>query len=216
MIGEDAATPLTPNLETLGRLEPGTQAKLYKVSLQAGHRLFYQSNTSSASGRWTLFDPTATTVAEANSQALNADLPPFTVSKTGTYWMSVEGLSGSSSAVDYSFNLYTQSKSTPATLTLNTSTLASIPAPGSAVVYQFTMAHAGIVAWDMESGASNSIRWTLSKADGTMLRQHLTSVEDGSLATQYLQAGSYTIAIESRGRVRSGLNVGTWCWPLSR
>ena len=101
LFGTETARPLTPGAETSGRLEPGTQASMYAVMLQAGDRFFVEAGPNNLNGQWTLFAPDATRVAGPVSLA--TDGPALTAARTGTYWLAVEGTAGSTRALDYAF-----------------------------------------------------------------------------------------------------------------
>ena len=98
LIGIEASVPLAANIATTGILPAGGQAALYSVNLEAGDRMYFQAASGNGAGTWTMFDPTASSVWGQNS--LQSDSGPFVAQRAGTYWMSVEGQSGATTALN--------------------------------------------------------------------------------------------------------------------
>ena len=196
LIGDQAATALEVNQSTSGTLQPGTQATLYSFSAQAGDRLYFQSDASTSSPRWTMFGPAANIVTGTNSWS---DGGAYVADRTGTYWLSIEGPSGVTSAVDYAFALY---RSTPSRTVLQPGETQHIDltVPGSAAYYDFTLTDTAQVAWDQLSASLSDVRWALTNAAGTQLGTGRLDAQDGSTAPMLLPAGSYSLRIEGESR----------------
>jgi hypothetical protein len=203
LLGEDAAVQLNPNSITQGTLNPSTQAQLYRLDVQAGDRLFLQSGSPSATGYWTLFDPTANVISGRNG--LNTDSGVITASKTGPYWLSIEGTPDATASLDYSFTLFRQ-HTRMIDLTLGQSYTTDLVEPGAATTYQFNIDQPQLVAWDQLTAGANDLRWTLLNENGVQVGSASTALEDGVLQPMLLQAGKYTLQIESLDRNFS--NVG--------
>lgn len=200
LIGEEAAVPLTPNTSISGTLEAGRQAHLYRVDLSAGDRLYFQSTSVAGGGAvWSLFDPQGGLVH--NRLNLNSDNGPFVAANTGTYWLSVEGSGSLSAATSYAFSLWRQPAAPVGTLVLNEPLVAKLEVPGAAQDYRFHLDQLALLAWDQLSAKRDSgIRWSVMRADGSVIATNTLATEDGSTNPMRLLAGDYVLRIESTGR----------------
>ncbi|HET7865596.1 MAG TPA: LEPR-XLL domain-containing protein, partial [Burkholderiaceae bacterium] len=198
LLGDQATTPLALNQPTTGTLQPGTQAALYSFTAQAGDRIYFQGDAGAANPAWTLFDPTARIVSGTNGWN---DGGPFTAERSGTYWLSIEGQSRATSAVDYGFSLF---RSTPAQtgLSFGQSYVAELASPGASASYSFTLDRTTQVAWDQLSASASGLDWVLFDGVGAQVQAGQLSTQDGVSSPMLLQAGSYTLRLQGQGRTQ--------------
>ena len=98
IFGESAALNLNLNETTDLKLTPSTQAVLYKVQLDQGDRLYFDSQTSAVT--WSMFDSNAKLIIDKSNLSKG-----FEATQSGAYWLSVEG-NNSQNSVNSSFTLY--------------------------------------------------------------------------------------------------------------
>ncbi len=197
-IGIEAALTLVPGTETSGQLPAGGHAALYRVDLAAGDRLYFQAGTASATGYFSRFDPGATRVWRQDS--LTSDRSAYTALRSGSYWMSVEGATGATTALDYAFTLHRSAARSQA-LVLGETQAVTLAAPGDAVSDSFTLDRSTQVQWDQLSPSASALRWVLLNSDTSS--QHgggLLGSQDGNSTPMTLAAGRYTLRVETDGR----------------
>ena len=197
LFGEASATPLTPNQPVTGVLPAGNQAALYAVTVQAGDRLFFQAGQSDPGVSWSLYDNHANVVA--GSSSVNYDRGYFVAATGGTYWLSVEGIAGSTATPSYGFTLFKQSPQV-SSLVLGQSAAAALNQPGAAAAYQFDVTQAGLLAWDQLSAGAYGVSWSIQNALGQTVGSGNTAYQDGSANPIAVQAGHYTLTLSSTDR----------------
>jgi hypothetical protein len=105
LVGIESAQAVVPGTAVTGTLAAGTQAALYSVALSAGDRLYLQAASPATGGSYTLFDPAANRVW--GQAGLGSDSGSvYTAGRSGTFWLSVEGASGATAALNYGFTLF--------------------------------------------------------------------------------------------------------------
>jgi len=149
-----SAQDLTLGSATAASLDQARGTALYHVALQAGDKLFLdgRSVTNGAIG-WRLVDPYGDLVA--SSSALANLIAPFTVSKSGSYLLLLEGDTANDSVqtVAYDFSL-NRVPDVASTLTVGNTTSGTITTAGQATVYTFTLATAARIVFDSQTNSA--------------------------------------------------------------
>ncbi len=198
LMGMEAAVPLTSGATVAGTLQPGAQGALYSFNAEAGDRLFLQAGSGNTGGTWTLFDPTANVAVSQRS--LTSDSGVYTAQRSGTYWLSVEGQSGATAALNYGFTTY-RNAARVAPLNLGQTYSVSLAAPGDAQTYTFDLDRTTQVMWDQLSAPINNAQWVLVNTDtGSTISSAVLDTQDGVSKPLNLAAGHYQLRLEAVGR----------------
>ncbi|MHC5540929.1 hypothetical protein ACYOEI_22130, partial [Singulisphaera rosea] len=193
-----AATPITPGTSNSGTLNPGTSTRLYQFSATAGSTIlvdftaFSTTDPIGYSGRWALYDSFDNLVVE---NVLTDDSGRWTVPRTGTYTLAVQGEIYSSGNASYTFNVRPVTDTTNA-LTLGTAVNGNIGSPGQGNDYTFTLATPTRLWLDSRTN-DGSMTWALKGPQGILVYATSLAQDDQNLGL--LPAGSYTFSIRGIG-----------------
>ena len=204
-----SAQTLSTNTQVSGTLDQASSTQLYQVSLSAGQKLYFGSQSPTGGYvNWRLLDPYGNAV---NSGGLGGGYAAFSVAATGTYWLALDGYiyNSPTATVGYQFQL-NQVPDLPATLSVGTAVNGSIPLAGQSAVYSFHLAAATQLAFDALSNR-NDMQWSLSGPRGQEVGSRTLAYSDGSSGQDILAlpAGDYTLTVQG-----SGAAIGNFAPPL--
>ncbi|HEY6816092.1 MAG TPA: CARDB domain-containing protein, partial [Croceibacterium sp.] len=176
---------------------PGKETDLYKFDVTAGESFFFDAHLlSSGDTTWRLVGPDGEFVSGPNNFT---DSGEFTLGRTGSYTLAIEGRDSNNQAFDYAFTLAKVVDLT-APLTIGQSVLGRVPGPGGTYSYTFTLATDRQLVFDAliaEPGA----RWSLSGPRGKVVDARSLGASDGSAGSPLLDlvAGSYRLDLFGDG-----------------
>ncbi|MBJ8507119.1 LEPR-XLL domain-containing protein, partial [Acinetobacter seifertii] len=193
LIGESGANSLSLNQDTKLELSPASSAVLYRFDAQAGDRFFYDSlSVQQSYGSWSVFDPDAKVLINKNN--LNSD-KGFTVDKTGTYWLSIEGTE-LKDTLKTTFKLY-HSQPTVQTIQVNQKIDADFKTPSQLNVYELNLEQDQWIIFDKLSAGINNYTFTVKDEWGKELRSSNTLDNDITYTPIFLKTGLYRIEVGS-------------------
>lgn len=197
VVDASTAADLVPGTTTSGILEGGKKTDVYRFTATAGDKFFLDGlSETGGSAYWRLIDPYGRQEIGI-SQRIGGDTETFAVQRTGVYLLMVEGSNSNTASVSYSFNLRPVVDTT-SVLSLDTTTVANIDAPGKTANYTFNLAERTAVFFD---GLSNSSQffWALRGPDGqTVNRTQITNgATNDNRQWLSLAAGDYTLSIDA-------------------
>ena len=183
--------------ETISSSNPGKETHLYSFDVTAGQSFFFDQHVlTSGDTTWRLFGPDGEPVS---GPANFTDSGEFTLNRTGTYTLAIEGRDSNTAAFNYSFTLARVSHRSEA-MTIGTSIFDRIETPGSSVAFSFTLAQDTKLLFDTLVG-SPSLNWTLTGPRGTVVNARSFYSSDGSSGNPLLElaAGAYTLTVAAVG-----------------
>ena len=167
------------------------ETELYKFTGTAGQRLYFDSQTSTISGSWSLRGPNNQTISGASS-SLSYDFQT-TLPYNGTYVLVVEG--SNSTAANFDFQIVTPTTTTSA-LTLNTPVSGTISKLGEQDIYTFTGTAGQRLYYDnLKTDTSDTLRAYLVSPSGTSIFNSEAD-NDRDLFT-LTETGTYQLVIDS-------------------
>ncbi|MBM3521553.1 MAG: hypothetical protein FJX57_01235, partial [Alphaproteobacteria bacterium] len=189
-------TPITGSDD--GVLSPINETDVYLFTATAGDRFFIDATTPTSNYNIRVLDPGTGQIVYRGTFD---DVDTFTVSRTGTYRLLVEGrpwLTGASAA--YGFVLRTVVDETAA-LTLGTRVDGTIDV-GQVDRYSFTLASDRTLYFDSFLNDSRFV-WSLVGPTGTVASRNFQSSDapylDGQPTSIFAKAGSYTLTVDASG-----------------
>ena len=196
MLDVAAGTPLTFGQPVNGTLSPGNETDAYRFTATAGQRLYFDAVTGSSSNlRWRLVDPFGKELFNTVSTGFFSDQGPLTLTATGTYALTIDGVSSNSAATTYSFAVHDVVDSLQP-LTLNSAVNGGITVPFEQDQYTFTLAAPTQLFFDSLTN-DGSLRATLTGPRGTEFSNRTFSGDLPSNSVLSLSAGSYTLTIDA-------------------
>ena len=195
LIDASAAADLTPGIQVTNTLEAANKTALYRFTANAGDQLYFDADqVAGGTASWRLIDPYGK--QELNPSSLTQDKDTFTVQRSGTYLLALDGDNSNTAPVlSYSFNLRpVQDKQS--NLVLDQETSATIDTIGQRVSYRFTLTQDQAVLFDPRT-SDNAFTWSLSGPRGNEFNQQNMSYGGGE--RRLLPAGEYTLTIDAAG-----------------
>jgi len=197
----DAATVL-PGQAAAGTLDQSRGSRVYRVPVEAGHKVRVQTNGSAGgSVGWRLFDLAGRLAASGGS--FGASSPVLDVPSSGDYWLVVDGDLGNSPTAQVSFDLTVQAfddLAVPLALPAGDSGEVSgqLAVAGQSVVYDFDVAQAGTFVFDSLTNRGD-LQWTLSDGVAAVFTGVALSAADAATASpaRWLAAGHYQLRVFS-------------------
>ena len=195
LLDASAAADLTPGTQVSDSLEAANKTALYRFTANAGDKFYFDaSQMSGGNATWRLIDPYGK--QERNPSSLASDADTFTVQRSGTYLLAIDGDNNNSApALSYSFNLRAVIDK-QLDLALDQETITSIDAIGQQAVYRFTLSQDQMVVLDSRTN-DNAFLWSLSGPRGAEFTRRSMFFEGGD--DRLLRAGDYTLTIDSAG-----------------
>lgn len=202
-----AAVALTPGTAVTNTLAPGNETDLYRFTVAAETRVYFNSITSSGLPNlyWRCYGPSGQGVL-ANSFS---DSGPRALELGGTYTLLIEGYIGDAANGTYAFNVVPVNDATQP-LTLGSTVTGTIGVPGQFQKYTFTLPSSATLYFD--SHTNNNLRWSLSDAGGVLVTNRSFSGSDAQTVGDpllRLPAGNYDLVVSG-----SGDEVGTFRFRL--
>ena len=182
-----------------GNVEVPGAVDRYRFEGTSGQAAILDALTGSTNQvRWSLHAPDGTEVFDAFYVDQEATLP-----ETGTYTLTVNGLSITSSGI-YSFRLMGAPAAQEFTIGFGDTVSDGVPAPGAGNLeaagaidrYRFEGTAGQVAILDALTGSTNEVRWSLHAPDGTEVFDAFYVDQEVTL----LQTGTYSLTV-------SGLNV---------
>lgn len=201
-----SAADLALGTAATGTLEPGNATRLYRVTVAAGDRLAFDSQSvSDGSARWRLIDPYGRDAAGSND--LSTDKAAFQLTTPGTYTLLLEGNLANTAAVDYAFQFNYVDNVAPAALpagdalVLGDTVAGNFTSTGATQVYRFSLAQDSVVVFDTQTTSSN-FTWSLTGPRGQEVSDaNLYSADAGYGNPVYrLAAGDYALTVKAQHR----------------
>ncbi|WEI17180.1 LEPR-XLL domain-containing protein [Acinetobacter proteolyticus] len=192
IFGESAALNLNLNEATDLKLTPSTQAVLYKVQLDQGDRLYFDSQTSAVT--WSMFDSNAKLIIDKSNLSKG-----FEATQSGTYWLSVEG-NNSKNNVNSSFTLYS-TKDSIDVLKLNEKQKVIFNKPYESKKYTFDLNQDQWIAYDQLSQGISDTEWLIEDNTGKYIFSN-KQTENAETAPKFLKAGSYNLVFNSLANIQ--------------
>jgi hypothetical protein len=202
------ATPpvATPTALQLGRAVSGTigeagQRNEYTFAGTAGQRVFFDSFGASSGIRFKLVSPGGAEFSNntwnaangnANWNAANTDLPPATLTESGTYRLIVDG--DNNATGNYNFRL--SDIATAASLVVGTSTPGTLDPGNEVELYKFTGTAGQRLNFDLAVPFGNSADWILYGPNNQPLPSSSPTGSDFNLMLP--TTGEYVLAIRGR------------------
>ena len=197
-----AATPITPGTVVSNALDVAKETDLYRFSVTAGSRYFFDwlGGTVSGNTYWRLLDPFGVEVFATGPN--NAGLR--TLAETGTYTLAVEGYMNDASGGNYSFNVVPVVGGTQGFAMGNTVT-GAIATPGQVQRHTFSVASAARLYFDSLTNQSE-IRWSLDGPIGNIIANRAFNASDGVSGYSVFEAtpGDYTVTVFGNGDATGG------------
>ncbi|HEX8961620.1 MAG TPA: CARDB domain-containing protein, partial [Rhodocyclaceae bacterium] len=193
------AQDLASGAEVSATLDNARGSQLYKVSLSAGDKVYFDGRAVAGGGvNWRLIDPFGTKLA---SQALMTAVDPVTVQATGDYWLVIDGseANAADAAVSYRFALNKVPDVLQSITADGTEADGNIDTAGQAIVYSFTLAASTQLAFDSLSNRSD-LQWSLSGPRGTEVSDRRFDQSEGTgVGILPLPAGNYRLTVRGKG-----------------
>jgi hypothetical protein len=199
LLDVSTGTTITPGATVGGNLNPGNKTDLYRLSVSAGDRYFFDwvSMANLPNLYWRLIDPAGIKVF-GNYQS-DSETNRFLVA--GTYTLLVEGHTSDQAAGAYQFRVIPAGNIPPlpflgSPLTLGTVVNGSLPTATSSNVYAFTLSASTRLYFDALT--YSSVSWTLEGPSGISVNNRAfwssdsVFIADSSLACQ---AGEYRLTV---------------------
>lgn len=184
-----------------GELSPTRATDLYQFSGTAGQRLYFDA--LSASG-FNNANPVVMLVDPYGNQVFRtswADVEPFTLPASGTYYLLVEGrVYNTTDTGQYSFNLVPVADA-QTTISVGDEVAGTISNPGQQVRYSFTLPAEAILYFDSLTPNAD-LRWFLSGPAGLVVNARpLTGSDSYDISYPFLKliAGQYTLTVDGNG-----------------
>ncbi|HEX4999488.1 MAG TPA: LEPR-XLL domain-containing protein, partial [Terriglobia bacterium] len=194
-----SAVPLTPGTMVSGSLSPATETDLYQFDGVAGERYYFDALTGLNNATWRLVD-LFNNVVFSDSQ--NTDIDTFTLPRTGTYILAIEGrFNAGAGTANYSFNVQPVAPAIDTPINLNDTVTSAISVTGETDVFTFTLATTTRVHFDSQTN-NNSINWTLTGPAGTFVNRRTFTGSDSfdfGSPLMTLGAGDYRLSVDANG-----------------
>ncbi len=181
--------------------------QLYRFNGSEGQRLYFDSQSSSATGAtWYLRGPNNETIGGASSN-LSGDFLT-TLPAAGSYVLVVD--SNSASSIPYSFRVVTPTTTTSA-LTLSSPQAGTITELGEQDIYTFTGTAGQRLFYDALANNANNLLLSLISPSGASISINGDTDSDSSLIT-LIESGTYQLIIEGNSTVAN--NTGDYNFRL--
>lgn len=191
ILGESAALVLLPNQPTNIKLDPSSQAVLYKIDLSKGDRVFFENQISNAT--WSIFDPNAQIV---KNRLNTLDNQGFEVIKSGTYWLSIDS-SESSHSLETSFVLHV-SQPEITSLNLNEKKEIIFNKPFESKQFSFTLEQDQWIGFDQLTQGLENTEWLIKDENGnSIFSEESTTQSDNIIPPKFLKSGKYVLEFNS-------------------
>ncbi|MBK7999158.1 MAG: putative Ig domain-containing protein [Verrucomicrobia bacterium] len=202
------ATVITPGTAITNTLAPGNETDLYRFTVAAGTRVYFNAITSSGLPNmyWRCYGPSGQSVL-ANSFS---DSGPLTLESGGTYALFIEGHYIDSANGTYAFNVVPVNDATQP-LTVGSVVTGTVAVPGQFQKYTFTLPTAATLYLDSQTN-NGSLRWSLSRPGGIIVTNRTFTSSDAQSITDpilRLPSGNYDLVVSG-----SGDEIGTFRFRL--
>ena len=191
------ATPILPDTDISGTLNPGQETHLYQFAGLKNQRLFLDTPGGTANTNWTLYDSGNNQIRHGD---LNTDIEQV-LSTSGTYTLAIRGNNGNT-PVNYSFKVITPDVQ-PGTLAFNVPVSSSIGEKGEQDVYTFTGTKGQRVFLDTLMETPNN-KATLVSPSGTKVIDSYSSLlyADGYWRNPVSlpENGTYSLTVDGDGQ----------------
>jgi RHS repeat-associated protein len=206
------AVPLTPGTPMSGTLNPGNETDLYRFTVAAGDRFFFDAQAASGPvGTWRLIDPWGNSLF---TKPFSSDEDTRVLTQTGTYTILMEGTLGATGTTNYTFNVQPVTITTQA-LTLGNTVSGAIGVTGEEDRYTFALGSPSLVYFDSLTNQVR-VRWSLTGPPGAAVTDRsLQASDDGTLNPSdkpvfSLPTGMYTLTVDGDGDFTGGYQFRLW------
>jgi large repetitive protein len=181
------AETLVSEVPKTGQLLPKGSA-LYRLNVNAGDRLYMDSQSASGLGSWQLFDNGNALVG---SSSLSSDFENL-LKTSGTYYLLLKGNSANTAPLDYTVQVVSSSVANAA-LSLNTVMGSSITKLGEQDVYTLTGAIGQRLYFDARTGGAD-LKAKVYSPSGSLVFSGAMNLDGKSFTL--LEAGIYKVIID--------------------
>jgi hypothetical protein len=150
LLNLSSAALVSPGTPQSGSLNPATETDLYRFSVTAGQRFYFDVQTGINNATWRLIDTFGNQVFNLG---FSGDVDVLTLSQTGDYTLSIEGRQNATGTQAYAFNVVPVTDDAAA-LTIGATVNATITEAGERDFYTFTLASPARLVMDMARSES--------------------------------------------------------------